>query len=129
MHARAPNTSATEEELLLPLLADRPDPAGPLLAEIATQHATIRALARELRQSIRQESVDTDLLARLGELLERHIRLEERSLFPLIERIATDAELEGLSFPERTLEPVTEESPVINLTGGARERTTLGHRN
>jgi hemerythrin-like domain-containing protein len=107
-----------EEERLLPMLADRPDPAGPLLTEIATQHATIRALARELRESIRQESVDADLLGRLGELLERHIRLEERSLFPLIERIATDAELEGLAFPERTLEPATEGSPVINLTGG-----------
>ena len=107
-----------EEELLLPLLADRPDPAGSLLAEIATQHATIRALARELRESIRQESVDTDLLRRLGELLERHIRLEERRLFPLIETVATHEQLEGLSFPERTLEPVTEGSPVINLTGG-----------
>ena len=107
-----------EEELLLPLLADRPDPAGELLAEIAAQHATIRALAGELSQSIREGSVDPDLIQRLGELLERHIRLEERSLFPLIERIATDAELEELSLPARTLEPVTEGSPVINLTGG-----------
>ena len=107
-----------EEELVLPLLADRPDPAGELLAEIAAQHATIRALAGELRQSIRQESVEASQLRRLGELLERHIRLEERSLFPLIERIATDAELEELSLPARTLDPVTEGSPVINLTGG-----------
>jgi hemerythrin-like domain-containing protein len=107
-----------EEELLLPLLADRPDPAGELLAEIAAQHATIRALARELRRSIRQGSVEAGQLHRLGELLERHIRLEERSLFPLIERTATDAELEELSLPARTLDPVTEGSPVINLTGG-----------
>ena len=107
-----------EEELLLPLLADRPDPAGELLAEIAAQHATIRALAGELRQSIRKGSVEAGQLGRLGELLERHIRMEERSLFPLIERIATDAELEELSLPARTLDPVTEGSPVINLTGG-----------
>lgn len=107
-----------EEEFLLPLLADRPDPAGELLAEIAAQHASIRALTGELRQSIHQGSVDSAVLERLGELLERHIRLEERSLFPLIETVATDAELDALSLPARTLDPVTEGSPVINLTAG-----------
>ena len=63
-------------------------------------------------------SVEASQLRWLGELLERHIRLEERSLFPLIERIATDAELRKPALPARTVDLVTEGNPVINLTGG-----------
>jgi hemerythrin-like domain-containing protein len=107
-----------EEELLLPLLADRPDPAASLLAEIAADHAAIRALVRELLRSLDLDTVEAGLLGRLGERLERHVRLEERILFPLIEKLAADEDLDGLMFPPRTLDPVADDGPVVNLTGG-----------
>ena len=108
-----------EEELLFPLLAGRADPAPALLAEIAVQHATVRALVGRLERSIAAGSVEAGTLGELGTLLETHIRLEERQLFPLIEEVVPDEELEGLSLPPRTLEPAVEGSPVVNLTAGA----------
>lgn len=107
-----------EEELLFPLLADCGDPATSLLAEIAVQHAAVRSLVGQVRRSVQAGRVEAEVLNRLGELLEQHIRLEERQLFPLIEEIVTDEDLEGLLFPSRTLEPVGEGSPVVNLTSG-----------
>ena len=107
-----------EEEHLFPLLADCGDRATSLLAEIAVQHAAVRSLVGQLRRSIRAGSVEAEVLTRLGELLEQHIRLEERQLFPVIEEIVTYEDLAGLSLPPRTLEPVDEGSPVVNLTGG-----------
>ena len=82
----------------------------------------------QVRRSIQAGKVEAEALNRLGELLEQHIRLEERRLFPLIEEIVTEEDLEGLSFPSRTLEPVEEGSPVINLTGGQGNGPLLGHR-
>ncbi|HEY7560635.1 MAG TPA: hemerythrin domain-containing protein [Gaiellaceae bacterium] len=107
-----------EEEFLLPLLADRGDPSHSLLLTIAEEHATVRALARQIRRSVNLGTIDSSVLGRLGTLLEGHIRLEERSLFPLIEELATAEDLDGLSFLERTLEPVAEGSPIVNLTAG-----------
>lgn len=59
------------------------------------------------------------MLHELGELLESHIRLEERQLFPLAEALAPDECLDALSFPQPTAEPAVEGSPVVDLTAGA----------
>jgi hemerythrin-like domain-containing protein len=107
-----------EEELLLPFLAGRPDPAASLLVQVAVEHAEIRALVRDLRESLAADTVERGLLGRLGTLLEGHIRLEERQLFPLIEELASERDLEGLSLPPRTLDPVTDETPIVDLTSG-----------
>jgi hypothetical protein len=40
-------------------------------------------------------------LAAAGELLEAHVRLEERQLFPLIEELVPDDELRGLGLADR----------------------------
>ena len=117
--ARPPCHFREEEELVFPLLAGRPDPAAALLAETAAQHATLRALVRRLERSLDAQEVDAGLLGELGELLESHIRLEERQLFPLIEEVVPAEDLEALALPPRTLDPVVEGSPVVNLTAGA----------
>jgi hypothetical protein len=46
-------------------------------------------------------SVDRETLAAAGELLDAHIRLEERQLFPLIEELVPDGELRRLGLAER----------------------------
>jgi mannose-6-phosphate isomerase-like protein (cupin superfamily) len=77
-----------EEEVLFPLVANFEE-ARPLLVEALLDHQRLRALvvrietATDVRPCIRE----------IGELLEAHIRREERELFPLIERLAA-AELE-----------------------------------
>jgi hemerythrin-like domain-containing protein len=108
-----------EEELLFPLLAGRADPATALLAETAVQHATLRALRGRLERALADRQVEPGLLAELGELLESHIRLEERRLFPLIEELAPEEALAALTLPTRSEDPVIEGSPVVNLSAGA----------
>ena len=117
-----------EEEHLFPLLADCGDRATSLLAEIAVQHAAVRSLVGQLRRSIQAGSVEAEVLDRLGELLEQHIRLEERQLFPLIEEIVTDEDLEGLSIPPANPRARRRGQPDRQPDRRAGERPTVGHR-
>lgn len=71
-----------EEESLFPLAAASEE-ARPLLVQALLDHQQLHALAARLQEGQRATMVD------LADLLERHVRLEERELFPLIERIAT----------------------------------------
>jgi mannose-6-phosphate isomerase-like protein (cupin superfamily) len=83
-----------EEERLFPLVVDDEE-ARPLLVQALLDHQRLHALAAalegqaDLRTSMRE----------LGQRLEAHVRLEERELFPLIERLAL-AELDGLDDAE-----------------------------
>ena len=73
-----------EEEILLPAwLAHVGAGAEPraLAARVAAEHLEIRASARRLAAT----GPAPDELRELGDLLERHVRFEERELFPLIE--------------------------------------------
>jgi hemerythrin-like domain-containing protein len=77
-----------EERLILPALpADDPEWA-PGVARVREDHAAIRAAADS-------ELTEADARA-LGERLNDHVRFEERTLFPIIERRLADAELERL---------------------------------
>jgi mannose-6-phosphate isomerase-like protein (cupin superfamily) len=72
-----------EEETLFPLVAGFDD-ARPLIVEALLDHQRLHALVAELQRS-------TDVrtpMREIGELLEAHVRREERELFPLIERLA-----------------------------------------
>jgi mannose-6-phosphate isomerase-like protein (cupin superfamily) len=79
-----------EEETLFPLVDA--EEARPLLVEALLDHQRLHALAATL-----DGSADVRRTMReLGERLEAHIRLEERELFPLIERLAP-SQLDGLN--------------------------------
>jgi hemerythrin-like domain-containing protein len=71
-----------EEQVLLPgwLEAD-PDADARLAARLASDHLAIRTAARRLGRG----AIEPQQLHDLGLLLERHVRFEERELFPLIE--------------------------------------------
>ena len=88
-----------EEEVLLPAYAEHGDPHHPLVAQVLCDHVAIRCRAGGLA---REENPEVGDLHELGARLADHVRLEERELFPLIERaipqdrLATLAsELEG----------------------------------
>ena len=49
------------------------------------QHARIRGLVMGLSDEVKGGSVRLETLGSIGELLETHIRLEEREVFPTIE--------------------------------------------
>jgi hemerythrin-like domain-containing protein len=76
-----------EEEVLLPVLARyREDLLGrEPVVEMLLQHARIRGLVMGLSDEVKGGSVRLETLGSIGELLESHIRLEEREVFPTIE--------------------------------------------
>ncbi len=70
-----------EEEVLLPLwrVLGSPDPEQ--VARVAQEHLEIRALAL----AVDGGEPGVEQIHRLGELMQAHVRYEERELFPLIE--------------------------------------------
>jgi iron-sulfur cluster repair protein YtfE (RIC family) len=77
-----------EEEILLPTLARFTEPHQPVVAGVLIDHVRIRSRADELAGDATIASLHA-----LGEELERHVRREERELFPLLERTIPEAEL------------------------------------
>jgi mannose-6-phosphate isomerase-like protein (cupin superfamily) len=74
-----------EEETLFPLVVDFEE-ARPLVVEALLDHQRLYALVAEL-----EDAHDVRVPMReIGELLEAHVRREERELFPLMERLAAD---------------------------------------
>jgi Hemerythrin HHE cation binding domain len=92
-----------EEELVFPLLYDD-EPES--LREILLQHHRLRTLALRLRAG-------EDVSGELADLLEAHIRLEERDLFEVIQRAASAEQLAQLGLAPR--EPA---APAIDLAAG-----------
>src|SRR3954451_21451670 len=72
-----------EEETLFPLVAAS-DEARPLVVDALLDHQRLHALVSELEFAADVRAV----MREIGELLEAHVRREERELFPLIERLA-----------------------------------------
>ena len=83
-----------EEGVLLPAYARVADPAHPAVWRTLLEHLLIRAKVAEI-ESMPQPPVAE--LARLGNWLEVHVRLEERVLFPMIEDSVPHASLERLA--------------------------------
>ncbi|RYF89922.1 MAG: hemerythrin domain-containing protein [Chitinophagaceae bacterium] len=64
-----------------------------MLKEIVAEHAILRHLFEGMVANARDVAYQNEV----GMLLEKHIRREERELFPLIERIADEATLASLA--------------------------------
>jgi hemerythrin-like domain-containing protein len=90
-----------EEEELFPLLLRRVSSQPALLREARVQHVQLERFARTLVIAVAAGSVDREPLDAAGELLDAHIRLEERQLFPLIEELVPDDELRRLRLAGR----------------------------
>jgi hypothetical protein len=61
----------------------------------------LEGFARKLGIAVAAGIVDRETLDAAGELLEAHIRLEERQLFPLIEQLVPEDELRRLGLADR----------------------------
>ena len=82
-----------EERIVLPVLHGF-DAADEPVDRVLAEHADIRRRAAELSHDA-QPALDD--LHSLGDLLARHIRYEERVLFPLIESSLNEARLTALA--------------------------------
>ena len=82
-----------EEEILFPVAKGKDKKIDLLIDEIISEHRKIENLV----DSLKTKSDQVEILDELGNLLESHIRKEERNLFPEIERILSEEELKLLA--------------------------------
>ena len=78
-----------EEELLFPSILEFEE-ARELLVQALLEHQHLHALTARLQRLVMTGGEVDDVMRELGRLLEAHVRLEERELFPLIERLVED---------------------------------------
>lgn len=86
-----------EEEILLPMLARHARVRREEISEMLFQHAEIRSLIDRIAEALDGEGpLPVPLLVELGESLERHVRLEEQVIFPLVEATLPQDEMDRL---------------------------------
>lgn len=82
-----------EEEALFPAMRACVPHAAALLDTLTTEHAEIRSYIDQLSQILSDDTPLPSLLKAFGNLLERHIRCEERELFPLYEAHISETDM------------------------------------
>jgi mannose-6-phosphate isomerase-like protein (cupin superfamily) len=75
-----------EEELFFPALVESDEAREPLIRALL-EHQRLHALVGRLAGQLEGRAADPMLMRELAELLEEHIRFEERQLFPLLEQV------------------------------------------
>lgn len=90
-----------EEETLFPKMVDLPDAPLDMLGQVLLEHVRIHAAVERLAREADAEDVSEQSLARISSLLDAHIRLEERKLFPLIERSLSEETLADIHLAAR----------------------------
>ena len=101
-----------EEEQLFPTLVGREDADEGLLVQALLEHQRIHASVSRLEHALAAEVVDASSMRELAELLEAHVRLEERKLFPRIEQIVPQEVLSELDLEPSRVNP---HPPVVDL--------------
>jgi iron-sulfur cluster repair protein YtfE (RIC family) len=81
-----------EEKILFPVVNGKDDEIDNFIEEIITEHKKMKQLINQLESD---EDVE-NTLDELGNILESHIRKEERDLFIKIQEILTEDELTAL---------------------------------
>jgi iron-sulfur cluster repair protein YtfE (RIC family) len=81
-----------EEEVLFPHMRARLPETGAMIDELLRDHAAIRAAIPRLYDTAGLSK----LLFDLGDLLERHVRKEERELFPVFEAHAGEIDADAI---------------------------------
>jgi hemerythrin-like domain-containing protein len=90
-----------EEEVLFPSLLESVGSIPQALISVLVDHVRIHGMVTRLKTAVEQGDVGSNQLRELGEQLRAHIRVEERELFPLIERSVPEEALRDISFAER----------------------------
>ena len=85
-----------EEELFFAPVVDHPDTRD-LVIHAVSDHLRSHAMVRTLKRQISDGEADPELLVRIAALLKEHVRFEEQDLFPLIERLIPEEDLNDLA--------------------------------
>jgi iron-sulfur cluster repair protein YtfE (RIC family) len=92
-----------EEELLFPTVVDFPEAREPIIQALL-EHQRLRARVALLRDRLDDRRALAEIMRELGELLEAHVRHEERRLFPLIESLLDDRMLAAIDVDRSDVE-------------------------
>ena len=84
-----------EEELLLPLAGQYGVTTDNLLTRMKQEHETLAALFSELSTATGEAAAK--LMDDTGTLLEKHIRMEERELFEILQKVLDESQLEKIA--------------------------------
>ena len=76
-----------EEEEIFPLVVDEPEVERPL-TRVLLEHLRIHRSVHKLQDEVDRGSPSAKTMAEISTLLQDHIRFEEKTLFPLVERLA-----------------------------------------
>lgn len=85
-----------EEELFFASVVDE-ERARDLVTRAVLEHLRLHALVRSARRQLSTGESDPGLLTEISELLTEHVRFEEDQLFPLIEELIPEEELNDLA--------------------------------
>jgi hemerythrin-like domain-containing protein len=89
-----------EEEEVVPLVVGAAEARG-TLERVMIQHLHIHALVRQLQSESEEAYPTPETLLRLAATLERHVRFEEKVVFPMIETIVGGSSLDAISLRAR----------------------------
>ena len=78
-----------EEENVFPLGFDSPELRG-TLGKVMFEHLRIHRMVGRLQEAVDNGAVSPGQMVPVATLLERHIRFEEKVVFPEIERVAAE---------------------------------------
>jgi hemerythrin-like domain-containing protein len=94
-----------EEEIIFPLVVDEREAEIPL-ARLMMEHLRIHALVRRLAGEVEEGDPQPPTMEGLSEILQAHIRFEEKTFFPLVEHLCpSDLTSVHLAPRERSVEP------------------------
>jgi hemerythrin-like domain-containing protein len=85
-----------EEEVVFPLAVDRPG-AEAFLERVMIEHLRIHAIVARLEHELQSGKVSQETATDAAAALRSHIRFEETEVFPMIERVVPEDELEILA--------------------------------
>lgn len=85
-----------EEELFFAPLVDVPE-ARDLVLRAVSDHLRLHALVRKVKRQLTDGDADREVLEEISALLTEHVRFEEKELFPLVERLVPEDELQDLA--------------------------------
>jgi hemerythrin-like domain-containing protein len=88
------------------------------IVEMLSQHARIRGLVMELSDEVSRGDVQQKTLRNIGDRLERHIRLEERLVFPIIEEALPEEALKEVASRLAVKEAGPRVEPWVPTEGG-----------
>lgn len=89
-----------EEEIVFPLVVEAAEAQG-ALERVMIQHLYLHALVHRLEKEADEGVPTAETVLRTAESLEKHVRFEEKVVFPLIETIVRDVDLDAVTLLPR----------------------------